>query len=150
MNRFVSEPLEIPQREPGEEFSRADLVFYGIDHSGPSYEGLVFIDNPDAGVDTARDPSVGYVGSFSVFAHGGCYGDVGHCDVKPRDDPFDVRPPHPLTPWTRTLILPEEAVRALEAKTITVTVVPVVAGAKGPEATDALTIDRVRLVAYAD
>jgi hypothetical protein len=35
MSRYVSEPIEVPTSEGG--FSRADLVFYGVDHSGPSY-----------------------------------------------------------------------------------------------------------------
>lgn len=72
-----------------------------------------------ARVETGRELAAGYVGSFSVFGHGGCYGDVGHCEVVPRDDPFDVRPPHPLTPWTKTVILPDGA---LEERSGSVTV----------------------------
>ena len=39
VSRFVSEPIELPAREgEGEQPSRADLVFYDVDHSGDSYE----------------------------------------------------------------------------------------------------------------
>jgi hypothetical protein len=33
-----------------------------------------------------------------VFGHGGCFGDQGHCDVPMERQPFDLRPPHQLTP----------------------------------------------------
>jgi tyrosinase len=149
VKRFDSGSLEVPVREPGEEFSRVDLVFYGIDHSGPSYEGRVFVNNPAADETTPREGAAGYVGSFTVFGHGGCYGDVGHCDVPsgPRDA-FDLRPPHPLTPWTKVVILPDDAAAGLTGEAVTVTVIPVAHGEQGPEVTDALRVDRVRLVAY--
>ena len=35
MTTITSEPLELPELEDVEELSRADLVFYGVDHSGP-------------------------------------------------------------------------------------------------------------------
>lgn len=150
MSRYVSDPLELPVREPGEAFSRVDLIFYGVDHSGPSYEARVFLDSPRASAKTARDATSGYVGSFTVFGHGGCYGDVGHCDVVPRTDPFDVRPPHPLTPWTKTLIVPADIAAALPANSVRVTVVPVVPGKDGPEELDGFTLDRIRISAYVD
>ena len=36
-----------PPQAP-DEFTRADLQFRGIDHSGPSFQARVFIENPDA------------------------------------------------------------------------------------------------------
>jgi hypothetical protein len=35
----------------------------------------------------------GYVGSFAVFAHGGCFGDEGHCDVRGPVSSFGRCPP---------------------------------------------------------
>lgn len=99
-------PLVVPVRhafaEQGDEFTRADVVLTGVDHSGCSYEVRLFLNNPGADSSTPRDPSSGYAGRFHVFGHGGCFGDVGHCDVPPPShDPTDLRPPHPLTPlWT--------------------------------------------------
>ena len=34
--------LELPQSEEAQPFSRADLTFYGLDHSGPSFTVHVF------------------------------------------------------------------------------------------------------------
>jgi tyrosinase len=109
VERFVSEPIRIAAAEEDDPIvSRADLVLFGVDHSGDSYEGRVFLNNPDADVDTPRDPAHGYAGSFTVFGHGGCYGEEGHCDPGQRTtDAFDRRPPHPLTPFTKTVVVSE-------------------------------------------
>src|SRR4051812_48374972 len=86
--------------EPGAAaFSRADVVVTGVDHSGTSYEVRLFLNNPTATAATPRTDGNGYAGRFTVFGHGGCYGDEGHCDVPAASsDPTDLRPPHPLTP----------------------------------------------------
>jgi hypothetical protein len=153
MDRFVSEPLELPvlEEDEVEAFYRADLVFYGVDHSGPSFEAHVFLDQPEADEQTPRDLEHGYAGSFTVFGHDGCYGDVGHCDVRqgPPKDPFDIRPPHPLTPLTKTVIA-TEAVEQVSEPTFTVTVVPLVPGEERLERADVLVLDNVRLVTYSD
>src|SRR3712207_3767146 len=92
---------DLPVTDP-EAFTRADLVFYGVDHSGPSYEVRVFLNNAEATWQTPRTDEHGYGGRFTVFGHGGCYGDEGHCEVTDvGSDPFDLRPPHPLLPHTK-------------------------------------------------
>jgi tyrosinase len=145
--RFVTKPIDVPRREPDSEFARADLVFYGIDHSGPSFEGRVFINAPKADASTPRDDPH-YAGSFHIFGHGGCFGDPGHCDVRTEPvDAFDVRPPHQLVPATRTVIVTDAMRRLLgdEDEQVTVTVVAVVAGASTH---DVLRFDTVRLLTY--
>ena len=147
VERFVSDPIDLPERESGDDLERADLVFYGVDHSGPSYEARIFLNAPDATADTPRDDPH-YAGSFCIFGHGGCFGDVGHCDVPtgPRD-PFDVRPPHQLVPASKTVIVSEAFSRLVGPtdETMTVTVVAVVPGA---EAQDVLRFDTIRLLTY--
>src|SRR5260370_14296464 len=106
MHTYTSEELEIPTLREGARFHRADLVLEGVDHSGPSYEGLVFIGNPEANIETPRDLGVGYAGSFTIFGHGGCFGAEGQCGTDQRTvDAFDVRPPPPLRPQTITVIV---------------------------------------------
>jgi hypothetical protein len=125
----VTLELERPTPTP-DLFTRADLEFRGVDHSGPSFEARIYLDNPGADIDTPRDVSEGYAGSFWVFGHGGCFGELGHCDIPegPRG-PFDKRPPHPLTPHFKTVIVTDALKRVLhtsEAKTLPVTIVPIV------------------------
>ncbi len=131
-------------------FTRADLVFYGVEHKGPSFEALVFLNAPEAGIDTALDVKEGFAGSFVIFGHGGCYGDEGHCDVPsgPRD-PFDSRPPHGLTPQTKMV----ELTNALKdprcaGDTLTITVLPVVAGRERARQADVLFFTGLRLLTY--
>ena len=65
--------LELPAGDDRPGLARADLTFYGLDHSGPSYQVRVFFNNPNAGPDTPLIAGEGFVGKFAVFAHGGCF-----------------------------------------------------------------------------
>jgi hypothetical protein len=142
--------IELPAGENLPELSRADLTFYGLDHSGPSYQVRVFFGHPDADPDTPLAADAGYVGKFSVFGHGGCFGDEGHCEVRAPVSVFDRRPAHQLVPIARYLTV-TDAVRDLirrDAQSVTVTAVPVVrasALASADQAADVLVIDQVAL-----
>jgi tyrosinase len=145
MARYVSDPISLPQADGA--FSRADLIFTGVDHSGPSFEARVYLENPDADEGTPLDPENGYAGSFYIFGHGGCFGDEGHCEVPTERDPFDYRPPHPLTPITKTVIATDAVQRHAGSESVRVTVVPVVKEGEG-KADDVLSFDGLRLVTY--
>src|SRR3954469_16671665 len=120
MKAFTSKPLELPLEQ--EQLARTDLVFYGVDHSGPSYEARIFLDNPEADAKTAPEPEQGYVGSFTVFGHSGCFGEGDHCHpVRPTTDQYDRRPPHPLVPFTRYIRV-DGALGAIKKKKTRVTV----------------------------
>jgi hypothetical protein len=109
-------------------FTRADVAIAGVDHSGGSYEVRLYFNNAAATVDTPRTPEQGYAGRYTVFGHGGCYGEEGHCDVPPPStDPADLRPAHPLTPID-TFVTVTDALRRLLADGTalrTITMVPV-------------------------
>ena len=146
--RFLSAPLPLGGVSRG--FRRADLVFHGLDHSGPSYEVRIFFNRPDADANTPRTAGDGYVRSFYMFGHGGCAGQPGHCDVPETRRPFDLRPPHQLTPATRWVTVTDAARRAVEGGELRVTLVPVVtspAGAKD-EDVDVMALRQVSLVTY--
>jgi tyrosinase len=103
-------------------------VFTGVDHSGPSYEVRLFLNNTRADMNTPRTPESGYAGRFHVFGHGGCYGDLGHCDVPdPSIDPTDLRPQHALTPLDTYVTITTALRRVLATgdQLKTVTLVPV-------------------------
>ena len=95
-------------------FTRADLVFFGVDHSETSYEVRVFLNNPTADASTPRTAEHGYAGRFVVFGHGGCFGDEGHCEVpgEPRAS-TDLRLAHPLTPQTKLVTVTDALRRVL-------------------------------------
>jgi hypothetical protein len=130
-------------------FTRADVEFEGLDHSGVSYEGRVFLNNPGASEDTPiADAS--YAGSYFIFGHGGCLGDVGHCDVKPRRA-FDSRPAHPLTPTLKTVIATPVVRKVLaDSSQVTVTVVPIILGTNPSlgRPDDIIKYEQVRITTY--
>jgi len=139
----------IPTASLDAEFTRADVEFHGLDHSGASYEGRVYLNRPDADEHTPTDVPE-YAGSYFIFGHGGCLGDPGHCEVTPRRF-YDPRPQHPLTPTTKVVIA-TNAIRRAKAgsETITVTVVPVLLAttAKVGEPDDLVSYEHVRIVTY--
>jgi tyrosinase len=148
MHTYTSDELEIPTLREGATFARADVVLEGVDHSGPSYEGLVFLSNPEATIETPREPGVGYAGSFTIFGHGGCFGAEGHCATDERTvDAFDVRPPPPLVPLTVTVIVTEALVRHPDPN-LTVRIVAVEPGLDRPQQSEALQLTKVKVLTY--
>jgi tyrosinase len=144
VDRFVSGPIDLPIDT--EDTYRADLVFYDVDHSGASYEARIFLNAPEADADTPRDHP-NYAGSFHIFGHGGCFGDVGHCDVPTERDPFDLRPPHQLVPASKTVVITNAFKRIIGPHDETMTVT-VVAFAPGDTPNDVLQFDTIRLLTY--
>jgi tyrosinase len=137
------------------DFTRADLFLYGLDHSGPSYSIRVFLNAPDADRDTALTDEAGYAGSVTVFGHGGCFGEEGHCDPRGPVTVFDRRLPHQLEPATRVLICTDAVRRALgQRDQLQVRLVPLVRSSpfvtteqrEAPD--DLLTVAEVALRAY--
>lgn len=114
-------------------FSRADLVFEGVDHARDSYEVRVFLNNKSADEQTARSPETGYAGRFVVFGHGRCFGEQDHCEPALAAAPAQAIDPsgghqHPLAPQTRILTITEPLRRILSApgkRLKTLTFVPI-------------------------
>lgn len=145
VERFASQPIELPPAD--RPFKRADLIFYGLDHSGASYEGQVFLDPRGVGAN-ADSTHRAYVGAFFIFGHGGCFGDAGHCDIPNERDPFDLRPAHQLEPALRVLTV-TEAVRGLLEHEVKAAKVTVVAHTAPRAPSDVLAFETVRLATYA-
>jgi hypothetical protein len=148
---YTSPPVAIGFAGPDHRFDRADLEIRGIYHGEASYEGRVFFNNPKASAETPRTAEQGYAGSFHIFGHGGCFGDVGHCEVTEHDrEHDDRRAPHPLTPANKRLIVTEPLQRAAQAgDSVTVTIVPVVTAANELcDTTDVFRFESMRFVTY--
>jgi hypothetical protein len=148
-NRYVSPTITLENID--RVFSRADIEFHGIDHSGPSYEARIFLNNPEADEATERTAESGYAGSFHIFGHGGCFGDdIGHCEVRGPRRRYDPRTEHPLAPTLKVVVATDAVRKALnEGKEATVTVVPIVTGGTyGDELENVLKFERLRIVTY--
>ncbi|HXH37757.1 MAG TPA: hypothetical protein VNN08_03940 [Thermoanaerobaculia bacterium] len=132
------------------QFGRADLEFIGVDHSGASYEARVYVNNPKANANTQPTVANGYAGSYYIFGHGGCFGDIGHCDIPQKQDAFDRRPSHPLEP-IRKVVIATDAIKqaAAQSAEIHVTVVPVIMSwTEKCDLTDVMKFDHINLVTY--
>lgn len=147
---FTSETIHVGTLDPNP--YRADIEFHDVDHSGASYEGRVYVNNPSADESTGYDDPT-YAGSYHVFGHGGCLGDAGHCEVKPRRM-YDPRPAHPLTRAKKKVVATDAVERAIgQGEQATVTVVPMVEPLPyddvDPKHTeDPVEIGYVRIVTY--
>lgn len=78
---------------------KAELVLHNVIQPGQSYSMRIFINQPDADIDTPVADNDHYAGYVSFFGHGDCIGGPGHCDPPaglPRR--FDRRPLHHNTP----------------------------------------------------
>ena len=147
---YTSREIDISAVPLAEDVYRADIEFEGVDHSGASFEGRVFLNNPEADEDTELTPENGYAGSFFVFGHGGCFGDEGHCEVGEGPGPYDPRTTHPLTP-VRMVLTATEALRraASRGEPVTVSVVPVIMGlTEQCDTEDVFKLERVSIVSY--
>jgi hypothetical protein len=149
--KYTSPPMPLSGSLQQGRFKRADIVFHDVDHSGATFEARVFLNYPDADEATPLDAAHHYAGSFYVFGHGQCFGDLGHCDVNRPMRAHDQRTQHPLTP-NKGIVVATDAIRAAagNAKQITVTVVPVIMAADDDTDLDhVLKFGDVRVVAYA-
>ncbi len=135
---------------PGHRYVRADLEFLRLDHSGVSYEGRVFLNNPKATFETPKDKKKGYAGSYQVFGHGQCFGDHGHCMVPKTYRPEDKRRPHPLERVTEIVTVTDAMRKAAEVgRMVKVTIVPVIVAATAKCDLDhVVDFKALRLVTY--
>jgi hypothetical protein len=132
------------------EFYRADLEFHGIGHGTESYTGHVFLNNHDADLNMPKTLENKFVGSYHVFGHGGCFGDVGHCDILKKNEKYDFRADHPLTRGFKRLIITEQLkVLGKQRKEFTVTIVPIIKLDKNTmNIKEIVEIEKISIVTY--
>jgi tyrosinase len=151
MERYVSEPIPYPVAEAeGEYYSQADLIFYEVNPTGDSYYGLVFLNAPDADHTTPVEENDHFAGWFTVFGHGGCFGDdESHCAPSPPQAlGAEFRVPLGIPRQTKTVTITEPLRRLASGDSFTVTVVAVVPGDDGQRARNVLEFGGLRLVTY--
>jgi tyrosinase len=150
VDRIVTKPVDVTTVLRSDRFTRADLEIGGIKHTGTSYEGRIFVDNPDADEDTPKDDA-SYAGSFNVFGHGGCFGAEGHCEAPDERRRFDRRPLARSIRMKKRVKVTEVLRRAAEAGgqlQFTIVGVPVSGSSPGSEPEGILDIKRMSVVVY--
>jgi hypothetical protein len=149
---YVSKEIYLDISKLAKEFYRADIEIHNVDHSGPSYEGRVFLNNANADLKTELTLDNGYVGSYHIFGHGGCFGDIGHCDVPTETRMYDLRPSHQLRPQYKRIII-TDALKKLGKTTnkFIITIVPYTYGepTKGKSITkDIIKFEKIGIITY--
>lgn len=125
---FTSAPIRLRTGPRGRNFQRADIIFEGVDQSGPSFEARVFLNNPDANHETEMTPKNGYAGSFHVYGYGLWPGDLTVDDTPPSGSR------KPRAPITKYIVATEALRTALaEGDNVTVTVALTIYGGSGTD-----------------
>jgi tyrosinase len=147
VDHFVSAPIRLTATQAAGAFARADLVFYDVDARHASFTARVFLQAP-GDVDLSPGRQDGYAGFFAIFGHGGCSGDEGHCEIPQSRDPFDLGPPHPLTPQVK-LVDVTKRLHQVGGDEVVAVVLAVRPGRDGATLSDVLTFSAMRLITYA-
>jgi hypothetical protein len=128
-NAYTARPIRVA---PLREARAAELIFAGIEQAGPSFEGRVFLSNPDADESTPPTPEKGYAGSFHVYG----YGDPAPPAIA-EGKATQAVDAGPVAPIEKRVRVNETALRgALERSdelTVTVVSIPVDPGGAAPE-----------------
>jgi hypothetical protein len=151
-NKFSSREINLNFNQKENDFYNAVIEFYGVDTTGPSYEGRVFLNNPEANEDTPLNEANGYVGSYHIFGHDGCWGDEGHCEA-PIRSAYDSRLHTSLTPAYKYIDATKAIKKFIKSrskeKNCTITIIPRVGrGQRMSGATDVVRMDRIRINCY--
>jgi hypothetical protein len=135
--KFTSKPIRLSLGPNGLSFQRADVLVHGLDQAGDSFEGRVFLNNPQANIETPADPKHGYAGSFNVYGY-------GLWPEKPGDPPSN--PDTIRAPIDKDLIATDAIrVAAAHSPEVTVTIVPVFARDPVEDAAGAMKLEGVSI-----
>lgn len=142
--RFVSGPIRLPADPKKLDFKRADIEVHGLEQAGPSFEGRIFLNNPNAELNTAPTRENGYAGSFHVYGYGIWPGDLEKESGRQAAKSDEVRAPIHKT------VIATEAIRdaARKGQDVTVTIVPVYPGNPPRDASEALKLDDVKITIH--
>jgi hypothetical protein len=149
LKRYHSEPISLDIGKSSD-FYRADIEFHGIGHGTESYTGYVFLNNGDADLRTPKTLEENYVGCYHIFGHGGCFGDIGHCDIIDKTGNYDFRAEHPLTRGFKRLVITEQLrILGKQSKEFIVTIVPVIKTDKNTmDIKEIVEIEKIDIVTY--
>jgi hypothetical protein len=144
IGKFVFGPIRVALDPKKLDFKRADIEVHGLEQAGPSFEGRVFLNNPNADLNTALTRENGYAGSFHVYGYGIWPGDLGKEGEARTAKSDEVRAPIHKT------VIATEAIReaARKGQDVTITIIPVYPGNPPTNASDALKLDEVKITIH--
>ena len=90
LNRFQSDVITLTDQIRNHD-GRVELRLHQVDQPQYSYGLRVFVNQPEANIETGTRDNPHYAGYISFFGHGDCIGGPGHCDP-----PFDERRPNDI------------------------------------------------------
>ena len=148
-NRFTSPEMYLEYSGDENDFYQAVIEFYGVDCTGPSYEGKVYVNNPNADENTPSNEKNGYVGSYYVFGNDGCWGGKGHCEAK-FQRMYDSRKHSHIAPQYKFIDATKVLKKLARSKSnFTVTVVPRIGrDQKMSNVKDVVKCQRIRVTCY--
>jgi tyrosinase len=127
-------------------YRRAEVRVHGIQQPAESFLVRVFLNQPDADINTSIDNNPHYAGYFSIFGHGTCIGGPGHCDPPPRPRrKFERKTPQHNDPWNVRLDVTDTVKTLVAGGATDLQVNLVVFAGTGPTGTGKLRIENVSL-----
>ena len=149
---YISPEIVLDIKKLENEFYRADIEIHNVHHAGQSYEGRIFLNNRNANQNTPMDEKNNYAGSYHIFGHGGCFGDIGHCDYKSERRRYDRRTSSDVRPQYKHIIV-TNLLKKIGKKTnkFTITIVPVLYGKSKSQSvpqTDIIKFDKIGIITY--
>jgi tyrosinase len=140
LDRFQSEGVVCTQQLRDHD-GKVELRLHQVDQPQYSYAMRVFINQPDATIETPIHENPHYAGYMSFFGHGDCIGGPGHCD--PPDDrrrTHDIRVRHHNAPGNFRLDI-TEAVNRFKGESDEINITIVLIGTDGDAAPPVLRMD---------
>lgn len=140
LSRFQSDKIVLTDHLK-QHSGKVELRLHQVDQPQYSHGMRVFLNQPDATIDTPIQNNPHYAGYISFFGHGDCIGGPGHCDPPPTDRrENDIRGRHHNAPGNIRLDI-TEAVQRLKADNETLEVSIVMIGPDAKEAAPTLRMD---------
>lgn len=141
---YVSGQIQFDINNLEESFQRAELVIENIDCSGFSYEGRVFLNNPDANEETPMSTEYGYAGCYHILGYGGVLQD----DFEVERSVFDSRPFRSVLNHKRINVTDILKLMSRNTNVFVISIVPILPGGANVSNSEIVVkLDRIGIVA---
>ncbi|MCO6163487.1 tyrosinase family protein [Flavobacterium sp. NRK F7] len=145
LTQFKAAPAQVSQTTL-QAHRKAEIVLHRVQMGNLQNASIrVFLNTPDASVDTPITDNPNFVEAFSTF-NGSCFGGPGHCNLPlPNTRTFDRRPLHNHEPRNYKIDASDAVQRVLNNGAKNITVQLVIVGLNGKPVENAVFIEGVSL-----